>query len=306
MLLATYLVGRRTSRTLRDARLEQLESQIKLTDAVHRQPAQAASIALQAEREQLRPYNDEARARRRCRTNLAEEMVTTTRRTSCATQKTLAAHARGSRPRFDATSRSDTTTSRASTRTQGRLTTQLRPVWPNPPAPRDARGEISRRLRTPPARPARRRAARCARPARPERRRAAVPARDHELPLVVGIDQPDEIAEHDAVLMTEPRARQDHRREPGSSRWIASPVGMSSALPGPSIERRIEAGAQIEAGGARGRVPRQRKFACRCADRGCAPSRRRRSVGACGPRADTDGVHAETLAKPRAAILRAA
>jgi hypothetical protein len=35
----------------------------------------------------------------------------------------------------------------------------------------------------------------------PKRRRAAVPTRDHELALVVGIDQADEIAEHDAVFV---------------------------------------------------------------------------------------------------------
>jgi hypothetical protein len=35
----------------------------------------------------------------------------------------------------------------------------------------------------------------------PKRRAPAVPARDHELTLVVGIDQANEIAEHDTVLM---------------------------------------------------------------------------------------------------------
>ena len=33
---------------------------------------------------------------------------------------------------------------------------------------------------------------------------ASVPTRDHELALVIGIDETDEIAEHDAMLVTEP------------------------------------------------------------------------------------------------------
>ena len=37
-----------------------------------------------------------------------------------------------------------------------------------------------------------------------ECRRTAVPARDQQLPLIVRVDEPDEITEHDAVLMAEP------------------------------------------------------------------------------------------------------
>src|SRR6185436_1324789 len=33
----------------------------------------------------------------------------------------------------------------------------------------------------------------------------------HQRPLVVGVDQPDQVAEHDAVLRAQARARQDHR-----------------------------------------------------------------------------------------------
>jgi hypothetical protein len=36
-----------------------------------------------------------------------------------------------------------------------------------------------------------------------ESRLAAIPARNHDLPLVVGVDQADEIAEHDAVLVAQ-------------------------------------------------------------------------------------------------------
>src|SRR5262245_51853013 len=40
---------------------------------------------------------------------------------------------------------------------------------------------------------------------------AAVPHRHHDLSLVVGIDQADEVAEHDAVLVAQTRARQGYR-----------------------------------------------------------------------------------------------
>src|SRR5678815_2396841 len=48
-----------------------------------------------------------------------------------------------------------------------------------------------------------------------ERRVAAVPRRNENLSLIIGIDEPDEVAEHDAMLVAETRARQDHRRETG-------------------------------------------------------------------------------------------
>ena len=49
--------------------------------------------------------------------------------------------------------------------------------------------------------------------------------------------------------------------KPGSSRWIAMPVGNELRVAGFQLERRVDAGAQVEAGGARGRVLRQREFA---------------------------------------------
>ena len=39
----------------------------------------------------------------------------------------------------------------------------------------------------------------------------AIPDRDKYLSLVVGVDQPDEIAQHDAVFVAQSGARQDHR-----------------------------------------------------------------------------------------------
>src|SRR6185312_5018911 len=43
----------------------------------------------------------------------------------------------------------------------------------------------------------------------------AVPRRDHQLALVVRVDQADEVAQHDAVFVTETRTRQDQRRVAG-------------------------------------------------------------------------------------------
>src|SRR5690348_14012188 len=39
---------------------------------------------------------------------------------------------------------------------------------------------------------------------------AAIPRGEEDLPLVIGVDQTDEVTEHDAVFVTEPRSRQDH------------------------------------------------------------------------------------------------
>ena len=95
---------------------------------------------------------------------------------------------------------------------------------------------------------------------------------------------------------------------PGSSRWIASPVGISSALPGRERQRRVEAGAQVQPGGTRGGVGRQRKLACRCAHRGSVPSAcgrsagmrsRRRSCRAGVPLAATCAPHSARRSAPR-------
>jgi hypothetical protein len=43
----------------------------------------------------------------------------------------------------------------------------------------------------------------------------AIPAGNQNLSLIIGIDEPNEIAEHNAMPMPKPRAGQDDRREPG-------------------------------------------------------------------------------------------
>ena len=50
-----------------------------------------------------------------------------------------------------------------------------------------------------------------------ERGRSAIPAGHHQRSLIIGIDQADEITQHDAAFVPEPGARQQQRRECGSS-----------------------------------------------------------------------------------------
>src|SRR5580658_6537407 len=93
-----------------------------------------------------------------------------------------------------------------------------------------------------------------------ERLRAAIPAGHHELSLVVRIDEPDEVAEHDAVLVTQTRARQDHRGKPGIVEVDREAGRNELGTACGERQRRIEAGAQVEAGRAAGRVLRQREL----------------------------------------------
>src|SRR4030065_180229 len=85
-----------------------------------------------------------------------------------------------------------------------------------------------------------------------ERRLSAVPAGDEYLSLVIGVDQADQVAEHDAVLVAEAGARQQHGREPGITDVDGDAGGyeLRAAPLGP--ERRVAAGDHIEAGGAPG------------------------------------------------------
>src|SRR5213075_3021221 len=85
----------------------------------------------------------------------------------------------------------------------------------------------------------------------------AVPHRDHQRPLVIGVDQSHQIAEHDAALGAEARARQHHRRIAGMADVDRDAGRDQLALARRERERRIHAGAQIEPGSARRRVMRQ-------------------------------------------------
>lgn len=44
---------------------------------------------------------------------------------------------------------------------------------------------------------------------------APVPDRDEHLPLIIGVDEPDQISQHDTVLVAETTSGQNNRRQPG-------------------------------------------------------------------------------------------
>jgi hypothetical protein len=90
--------------------------------------------------------------------------------------------------------------------------------------------------------------------------RAAVPAGHHELALVVRIDQADQVAEHHAVFVTKARARQDHGGQSRIIQMYGEPGGNELGPAGRERQRRIQAGAQIQAGGTGGGVRRQWEF----------------------------------------------
>jgi NADH dehydrogenase/NADH:ubiquinone oxidoreductase subunit G len=99
----------------------------------------------------------------------------------------------------------------------------------------------------------------------------AVPAGDHQWPLVVRVDEPHEIAEHDAVLMAQSRARQDYCCEPGVIKMNGKAGGNEFRASGSERQWRIVTGAQIQAGRAVGGVSGQREFDSPAAHRESAP-----------------------------------
>ena len=78
--------------------------------------------------------------------------------------------------------------------------------------------------------------------------------------LVVGVDQPDQIAEHHAVFVTQPRARQDHGRKPRVVDMNCKPGRNQFSPAGCKVQWRIETGTQIEARRSGGGIRWQRKF----------------------------------------------
>lgn len=89
---------------------------------------------------------------------------------------------------------------------------------------------------------------------------AAVPAGDEELALIIRIDQAYEVAEHDAMFMAEPRARQDHRRHVAVGHVHRETRRDEVRFAGLYVQMLVETGAQIQARRAAGSVGRQRKL----------------------------------------------
>ena len=77
---------------------------------------------------------------------------------------------------------------------------------------------------------------------------AAVPATHHQGPLIVRVDQPDEVAEHYAVLVAQARARKDHRSEARVANVDRQPGRNQLGLPGSQRQGPVQAGSQVEAG----------------------------------------------------------
>src|SRR5690242_9292375 len=93
-----------------------------------------------------------------------------------------------------------------------------------------------------------------------ERLSAPIPAGQHQLTLVVRVDQPHEIAEHDAVAMAESGARQNKCSEPWVAQVNGKPGRNELGLAGRERERRCEARAQVESRRPLGSVGGQREL----------------------------------------------
>jgi hypothetical protein len=93
-----------------------------------------------------------------------------------------------------------------------------------------------------------------------ERVGAAVPYGHKNLTLVVRVDQADEVSKHDAVLVAESRARKQNCREVRIGDVHGETRGDEMGLAGCDVQVFIQAGAQVEAGGAGGGVLRKRKL----------------------------------------------
>ncbi len=74
---------------------------------------------------------------------------------------------------------------------------------------------------------------------------ASVPQRNEYLPLIVRINQSNQIAQHNAVFVAEPGTRQDHRRTMRISQMNGYAAGDEFALAGLDNHAVGNAGAQI-------------------------------------------------------------
>ena len=89
---------------------------------------------------------------------------------------------------------------------------------------------------------------------------ATIPDLDHQLPLVVRVNQADEVAQHDTVLMAEARARQYGGAQPRIGDMNGQAGGQQGGRTGSQFDGGIQAGPQVETGRARCGVFRQREF----------------------------------------------
>jgi len=75
---------------------------------------------------------------------------------------------------------------------------------------------------------------------------ASVPAGDKYLTLIVGIDQPGQVTEHQTVFMSKPGARKQHRRQAIVADVNCKTSGNQLGVARPDSQRLIDACAHVE------------------------------------------------------------
>ena len=68
-----------------------------------------------------------------------------------------------------------------------------------------------------------------------KRRTATIPGGNEDLPLIIRVDQPDQVSQHDAVLVPEPRSREHQRREARIGEMDRNAAWNEFRLPGASV-----------------------------------------------------------------------
>lgn len=80
-----------------------------------------------------------------------------------------------------------------------------------------------------------------------ERRVPTIPAGDKYLPLIIGVDQSDQIAQDYAMLVAQPGARQNYCCESGVSKMDGDAGGDKAGFPRLDSHHMFSAGTQIKA-----------------------------------------------------------
>ena len=93
-----------------------------------------------------------------------------------------------------------------------------------------------------------------------ERRITAIPSGDHELALIVGINQADEVAQYHAVFVSQTTARQNHGGVVGVGQMNRQSCRDEDGLTGFEGDFFADAGAKIKAGTACCGIMRQLVF----------------------------------------------
>ncbi len=93
-----------------------------------------------------------------------------------------------------------------------------------------------------------------------ELRTAAIPAGYEQLPLIVGINQPRQIAEHNTLSVSGSGSRYQNRRKSRIGDMDCNSGRNQFRLSGLQCQRLINAGAQVKSRRTRRGIPRQAEF----------------------------------------------